>query len=92
MLYRELHQATARRAETDPEHELALILLLDKTVMHLEADLRWLDMLESRLDEVRSQPVPQPDLRPRGRPKKKPSHGNGKGREGDEKPARGRHG
>ncbi|MBN1439799.1 MAG: PadR family transcriptional regulator [Anaerolineales bacterium] len=70
MLYRELHRATARRSEADPQRELALILLLDKTIMHLEADLRWLDMLESRLDEIRRQPVPEPDLRPRGRPKK----------------------
>jgi DNA-binding PadR family transcriptional regulator len=70
MLYRELHQATARRSEVDPERELSLILLLDKTVMHLEADLRWLDMLEARLDEIKRQPVREPDLRPRGRPKK----------------------
>jgi DNA-binding PadR family transcriptional regulator len=71
MLYRELHRVTVRRTEADPQRELALILLLDKTVMHLEADLRWLDMLESRLDEVKQQPVPKPHLRPRGRPKKK---------------------
>jgi DNA-binding PadR family transcriptional regulator len=70
MLYRRLHQATARRSAADPEQELALMMLLDKTVMHLEADLRWLEMLEGRLDEIRSQPVPEPDLRPRGRPKK----------------------
>jgi DNA-binding PadR family transcriptional regulator len=73
MLYQELHRATTRRAEVDPEHELALILLLDKSVMHLEADLRWLDMLEARLDEIKSQPVAKPDLRPRGRPKKSES-------------------
>ena len=53
MLYQELHRATARRSEVDPERELSLILLLDKTVMHLEADLRWLDMLEARLDEIK---------------------------------------
>jgi hypothetical protein len=47
-----------------------LILLLEKTIMHLEADLRWLDMLEGRLDEIRKQPVPEPELRPRGRPRK----------------------
>jgi DNA-binding PadR family transcriptional regulator len=70
MLYRELHRATARRSEVDPKRELSLILLLDKTVMHLEADLRWLDMLEARLDEIKNQPVAKPDLRPRGRPKK----------------------
>jgi DNA-binding PadR family transcriptional regulator len=70
MLYQELHRATARRSEADPNSELSLILLLDKTVMHLEADLRWLDMLEARLDEIRGQPVAKPELRPRGRPKK----------------------
>jgi DNA-binding PadR family transcriptional regulator len=70
MLYQELHQATTSRTEVDPERELALILLLDKSVMHLEADLRWLDMLEARLDEIKSQPVAEPDMRPRGRPKK----------------------
>jgi DNA-binding PadR family transcriptional regulator len=70
MLYRELHQATAQRQAADPNRELSLILLLDKTVMHLEADLRWLDMLEARLDEIKHQPVREPDLRPRGRPKK----------------------
>jgi len=70
MLYQELHKATTRRSEVDPERELSLILLLDKSIMHLEADLRWLDMLEARLDEIKSQPVPMPDLRPRGRPKK----------------------
>jgi DNA-binding PadR family transcriptional regulator len=70
MLYRELHQATTQRQEADPGRELSLILLLDKTVMHLEADLRWLDMLEARLDEIKNQPVAEPDLRPRGRPRK----------------------
>ncbi len=70
MLYGELHRSTARRSGTDPGREMSLILLLDKTIMHLEADLRWLDMLESRLDEIRRQPVPEPEMRPRGRPKK----------------------
>jgi DNA-binding PadR family transcriptional regulator len=70
MLYRELHRATARRSEADPSSKLSLILLLDKSVMHLEADLRWLDMLEARLEEIKDQPVASPELRPRGRPKK----------------------
>ena len=70
MLYQELHRATTRRSEVDPERELSLILLLDKSVMHLEADLRWLDMLEARLEEIKGQPVAKPELRPRGRPKK----------------------
>ena len=69
-LYQELHDLTARRSRADPQTELAQIFLLDKTVMHVEADLRWLDMIEARLDEVKRQPMPEPEVRPRGRPKK----------------------
>ena len=69
-LYQELHDLTTRRSRADPQTELAQIFLLDKTVMHVEADLRWLDMIEARLDEVKRQPLPEPEVRPRGRPKK----------------------
>ncbi len=69
-LYRSLHQLTTRRLELDPKSELAQILLLDKAVMHVEADLRWLDMIESRLDDIRRHPPPQPEAKPRGRPKR----------------------
>jgi len=71
-LYRDLHDLTARRSQADPRSELAHILLLDQAIMHLEADLRWLDMVEARLDEVRRQPLPEPESRPRGRPPKEP--------------------
>jgi DNA-binding PadR family transcriptional regulator len=70
-LYRELHRITTQRQALNPQTGIAHILLLDKTVMHLEADLRWLDMVESRLDDMRRQPLPQPELRQRGRPPKK---------------------
>jgi hypothetical protein len=69
-LYQELHSVTTLRDGYDKKSSLAQILLLDKAIMHLEADLRWLDMAETRLDEVKRQPVPKPELRPRGRPKK----------------------
>ncbi len=46
------------------------ILLFDQVVMHLEADLRWLDIVEQRLDEIKRQPQPKPLPKPRGRPKK----------------------
>ena len=67
-LYRQLHRLTTQRQQADPHRELAKILLMDKAVMHLEADLRWLDMIEARLDDVCRQPLPQPELRRRGRP------------------------
>lgn len=69
-LFRELHAATAQRDAYDPRTEMAQILLLDKSIMHLEADLRWLDITEQRLEEVKGQPMPEPELRRRGRPKK----------------------
>ena len=67
-LFQELHRITEQRQALDPGQQLAQMLLMDKAVMHLEADLRWLDMIEARLDEVLKQPPPKPVLRPRGRP------------------------
>ena len=69
-LYQELHDLTEHRSQADPGCELAGILLFDKTIMHVEADLRWLDMIEGRLDEIRRQPLPEPEIKPRGRPRK----------------------
>jgi DNA-binding PadR family transcriptional regulator len=69
-LYQDLHAVTAQRSRADPKSELAKIMLFDKAIMHLEADLRWLEMVEARLDEIRRQPLPQPEVKPRGRPKK----------------------
>src|SRR6476620_4795595 len=69
-LFRELHDLTARRNLLDPKQQLAHILLLDSAIMHTEAELRWLEMVEARLDDIRGQPPPLPPLRPRGRPRK----------------------
>jgi DNA-binding PadR family transcriptional regulator len=76
-LYQELHDLTGRREAADPARELAQILLLDKKIMHVEADLRWLEMIEARLDEMRRQPPREPAPRPRGRPRKRPAPGEG---------------
>ncbi len=69
-LYQQLHDFTNQRGCANPNKELANILLFDKAVMHVEADLRWLDMAEARLDEIKHQPLPEPEAKPRGRPKK----------------------
>ena len=69
-LYQELHAATTQRDVYDPQSELAQIMLTDKAIMHLEADLRWLDMVEVRLDAIKGQPFPEPHIRRRGRPRK----------------------
>lgn len=69
-LFQKLHDITKQRSYVDPGRELAVIFLLDKAAMHLEADLRWLDMIEGRLDEIKRQPLPEPEPKPRGRPRK----------------------
>jgi DNA-binding PadR family transcriptional regulator len=70
LLYQDLHNLTAQRNQLNPKTTLAQMLLYDKAIMHLEADLRWLDMIEARLDDVTKQPLPEPEAKPRGRPKK----------------------
>jgi DNA-binding PadR family transcriptional regulator len=69
-LYQRLHQVTLLRSQIDPAQSLAQVLLYDQSVMHLEADLRWLDMMETRLDDIIKQPLPEPEMRKRGRPRK----------------------
>ena len=69
-LYVDPHHVTTRRRALNPKRGLAQLLLLDKAVMHLEADLRWLDIVENRLDDIRRYPPPEPESRTRGRPKK----------------------
>lgn len=71
-LFRELHDLTARRNKLDPRQQLSRILLLDSAIMHTEAELRWLEMVEARLDDIWEQPPPMPPPRRRGRPKKAP--------------------
>jgi DNA-binding PadR family transcriptional regulator len=70
LLFQEMHAATRRRDEYDTPTEMAQILLFDKVIMHLEADLRWLDMIEMRLEALKGQPLPEPEMRRRGRPRK----------------------
>ncbi|GAP18030.1 PadR family transcriptional regulator [Levilinea saccharolytica] len=70
LLFQEMHNITDQREACDGTAEVAQILLLDKVTMHLEADLRWLDMIESRLPSILEQPLPTPVLNRRGRPRK----------------------
>jgi DNA-binding PadR family transcriptional regulator len=72
-LFRELHELTTARNAADPRREIARILLLESAIMHTEAELRWLDLVEGRLEDIQRQPLPRPQPRPRGRPRKVPA-------------------
>ena len=69
-LYKELHELNNQRLNLDENSELSKILLIERAIIHTEADLRWLEMIEERLDEVKGQPLPKPEPKPRGRPSK----------------------
>lgn len=75
----ELQDLTQLRRRADSEGRLAPLLLLESGIGHLEADLRWLDLCERRLEELQELPRPEFVRRPRGRPPKegaKPSRGH----------------
>ncbi|MBL8132693.1 MAG: helix-turn-helix transcriptional regulator [Anaerolineae bacterium] len=68
-LYQELHDVTQLREQLDAENDLPFQLLLDTAIMHLDADIRWLEMCEVRLPELRRYRPPQPPPLTRGRPR-----------------------
>jgi DNA-binding PadR family transcriptional regulator len=65
-LYQELHDVMQIRNDVE---ELPLVLMLETVIMHIEADIRWLEMCESRLSELKQYQPPKPQPQPRGRPK-----------------------
>lgn len=72
-LYQQLHQATQLARKSDQKTQLPWVLLLESAIMHLEADLRWIEMCEARLNDLKSYTPPTPESKPRGRPRRKPS-------------------
>lgn len=71
-LYQQLHQATEMAQKADHKTQLPWVLLLESAIMHLEADLRWIEMCEARLHDLKDYTPPAPIPRPRGRPKANP--------------------
>jgi DNA-binding PadR family transcriptional regulator len=45
----QLQALTRRKAQADPERDLAWLLLLDALIMKTEAEVRWLDASEARI-------------------------------------------
>ncbi len=70
-LYQVLHQVTELRQRADAARELPWVLLLDSAIMHLEADLRWIEMCEARLPDLKRYRPPEPEPKRRGRPRRK---------------------
>jgi DNA-binding PadR family transcriptional regulator len=71
-LYQQLHDITEMRRRADPHRQLPWVLLLDSAIMHLEADLRWIEMVEARLPALKEYTPPKPQPKARGRPRQKP--------------------
>ncbi len=69
-LMTELQDLTQLRRRADAEQKLTSLLLLESGIMHLEADLHWMDLCENRLEELLHLPPPKYVPRPRGRPPK----------------------
>jgi len=70
-LYQRLHEVTELRRQADPRTELPWVLLLESATMHLEADLRWIEMCETRLPDLKHYTPPRPEPKARGRPRRK---------------------
>jgi DNA-binding PadR family transcriptional regulator len=73
-LYQQLHEVTEMRRVVNPQTELPRLLLIESAIMHLEADLRWIEMCEARLPDLKHYHPPQPTAKPRGRPRRKPEN------------------
>jgi DNA-binding PadR family transcriptional regulator len=71
-LYQQLHEATELRRGANPRTQLPWVMLLDSAIMHLEADLRWIEMCEARLPDLKHYTPPTPEPKARGRPKRPP--------------------
>ena len=72
-LYQQLHEATEMLRQADPDTQLPWVLLLESATMHLEADLRWIEMCEARLPDLKHYTPPKPAPKVRGRPRRNPA-------------------
>ncbi len=67
----EMHDLTRMRSVADQDTGIHWILLLESAIMHLEADLKWIDLCESKAEELGEAPLRTYETRPRGRPPKR---------------------
>ena len=72
-LYQQLHEVTELHRSADLQTQLPWALLLDSAIMHLEADLRWIEMCEARLPDLKHYTPAKPEPKTRGRPRRSPA-------------------
>ncbi|MDX1994690.1 MAG: PadR family transcriptional regulator [bacterium] len=72
-LFQQLHQVTEMVRQPEARTQLPWLLLLESAIMHLEADLRWIEMCEARLPALKNYTPPKPPVKARGRPKRTPT-------------------
>ena len=72
-LYQELHDVIELRDSADDDSKLPLVLLLETVIVHLKADIEWIEMCDSHLEALKQFHPPKPEPKPRGRPRLKPS-------------------
>jgi DNA-binding PadR family transcriptional regulator len=69
-LYQQLHNVTDMLRKSNARTQLPWVLLLESATMHLEADLRWIEMCEAHLPDLKHYTPPKPLPRQRGRPRR----------------------
>jgi DNA-binding PadR family transcriptional regulator len=69
-LFQQLHNVTDMLRKTDARKQLPWLLLLESATMHLEADLRWIEMCEAHLPDLKHYTPPRPPPKQRGRPRR----------------------
>jgi DNA-binding PadR family transcriptional regulator len=52
----QLQAYTRRKAQADPERDIAFLVLLDALIFRTEAEIRWLDASEARVRHLPSKP------------------------------------
>jgi DNA-binding PadR family transcriptional regulator len=53
----QLQAYTRRKAQTDPERDLAFLILIDALIFRTEAEIRWLDACDARIRSLRRSPT-----------------------------------
>jgi DNA-binding PadR family transcriptional regulator len=69
-LYQQLHEVTELLRKADARTQLPWVMLLESAMMHLDADLRWIEMCVSRLPDLKDYTPPKPPTKQRGRPRR----------------------